>query len=177
VTTMSTAVSRIPDLLCADHERLDELLRRAMSAPPADVAAYEAFRGGLLRHIGIEEKILIPFVRRQRPDLALDAVKQLRLDHAALAALLVPTPTTPILERIRAVVAAHNSLEEGEGGFYEVFGGFAASDEAALLERIERAPAVPLAVHYDGPRAFVSIERLLRAAGRGSVPLDDCSSA
>ena len=105
-------------------------------------------------------------MRRTRPESALDVARQLRLDHAALAALLVPTPTPTILEGIRAVLAAHNPLEEGEGGFYELCGRLAAGDEAALLERIERAPAVPLAAHYDGPSAFANIERLLRAAGR-----------
>jgi hypothetical protein len=162
--------SRIAVLLRRDHERLDGLLRASTtSAEGLDLAAYEAFRGGLLRHIGIKEKILIPFLRRQRPELALDVVKQLRLDHGALAALLVPTPTMPILERIRAVLTAHNPLEEGEGGFYGHFGRLAAGEEAALLERIERAPAVPLTAHHDGARAFASIDRLLRAAGRDSA--------
>jgi len=32
------------------------------------------------------------------------------------------------------------------------------------------APAVPLAAHYDGERAFAAIDRLLRAAGRIPSP-------
>lgn len=41
---------------------------------------------------------------------------KLRLDHGALAALLVPTPTPAIIVAIHTVLAAHNSLEEGPGG-------------------------------------------------------------
>jgi hypothetical protein len=159
--------SRVDDLLRRDHERLDGLLLASISGA-VDVNAYEAFRGGLLRHIGIEEKILIPLAKRRRSESALAIAKQLRLDHAALAALLVPTPTVSILERMRAVLAAHNPLEEGESGFYEVCGRLAADEdeEGDLLRRIDGAPQVPLAAHYDGPRAFANIERLLRAAGR-----------
>lgn len=148
-----------------DHERLDEILRAVAAVDPIDVPAYQPFRSGLLRHIGIEEKILIPLVRARRP-AAVDLVRQLKLDHGALAGLLVPTPTLILISRIHEVLAQHNPLEEGPGGLYDMCGELAGADEAALIVRIDRAPAVPLAPHYDGPRAFASIERLLRAAGR-----------
>jgi hypothetical protein len=35
-----------------------------------------------------------------------------------------------------------------------------------LLRRLQEAPEVPPAAHFDGPRAFAAIDRLLRAAGR-----------
>jgi hypothetical protein len=41
-----------------DHRRLDALLERAMSDPEnIDAAAYAQFRSGLLKHIGVEEKV------------------------------------------------------------------------------------------------------------------------
>jgi hypothetical protein len=47
--------------LARDHTRLDELLRRSVADPAVvDMAAYETFRSGLLRHIAMEEKVLIP---------------------------------------------------------------------------------------------------------------------
>ena len=51
----------------------------------------------MLRHIAMEEKILLPEARRLRDDVALPIAKQLRADHAALALLLVPTPTREII--------------------------------------------------------------------------------
>jgi hypothetical protein len=159
--------SRLEDLMLGDHERLDGLLRAAGAGPTIDVGPYEAFRGGLLRHIGIEEKILIPFARGRNPEVPALA-RQLRLDHGAIAALLVPTPTPGLVAQLQAVLAQHNSLEEGEGGLYEICAQLARGDasEGALVASILDAPAVPLAAHYDGARAFASIERLLRAAGR-----------
>jgi hypothetical protein len=158
--------SRIEELLRRDHERLDGLLRAALAGEALDAASYEAFRAGLLRHIGIEEKILIPFVRGRLPEPALAVAKQLKLDHAALAALLVPTPTREIAAQIQTVLAEHNPLEDGDDGFYGVCARLAGADEDALLRRMAAAPPVPLAAHYDGQRAFASITRLLRAAGR-----------
>jgi hypothetical protein len=160
------ARSPIEELLRRDHERLDGLLRASVAGEAVDTVAYEAFRGGLLRHIGIEERILVPFVRSRLSEPAPTVAKQLRLDHAALAALLVPTPKHEITRQIQALLAEHNPLEEGEGGFYDICGRLAAADEEALLRRIGDAPAVPLAAHYDGPRALANITRLLRAAGR-----------
>jgi hypothetical protein len=158
--------SAIEQMLRRDHERLDDLLRTALAYAAVDTAAYDELRAGLLRHIGIEEKVLIPFVRGRLPEPALAVAKQLKLDHAALAALLVPTPTREILEQLRAVLVQHNPLEEGEGGFYAVCEQLAGNEEDALVGRINAVRAVPLAAHYDGPRAFASISRLLRAAGR-----------
>jgi hypothetical protein len=51
--------------LAGDHTRLDGLLERAMTAGGAvDRGAYAEFRAGLLRHISLEEKILLPAAQR-----------------------------------------------------------------------------------------------------------------
>jgi hypothetical protein len=44
---------------------------------------------------------------------------RLRLDHGALAALLMLPPVDHTFRAIRAVLDAHNPLEENEGGVYE----------------------------------------------------------
>lgn len=50
--------------LSDDHARLDDALRRATSQPETiEPSAYAEFRGGLLRHISMEEKILLPAAR------------------------------------------------------------------------------------------------------------------
>ena len=107
--------------LSAEHQRLDDLLGRALAGPGAaiDMTAYAEFRAGLLRHIGMEEKILLPAAQRARGGEPLPVAARLRLDHGALAALLVPTPTPPIVAAIRTILAAHNALEEALGGVYE----------------------------------------------------------
>lgn len=149
-----------------DHERLARLLDVSTRGVSIDLDAFHAFRAGLLRHIGMEEKILFPAVKRLRGAEPLAAVRQLRLDHAALAAFLVPTPTHALVARLRDLLERHNALEEGDEGVYAECDRVAGPHGGELLERLGNAPPVKLAPYQDGPRGLASIERLLRAAGR-----------
>lgn len=151
-------------LLQQDHARLDELLRRADAIPEAvDVDAFASFRRGLLRHIAMEEKVLLREARRLRNGEPLGLAAQLRADHAALAALLVPTPTHELIATIRKVLSEHNPLEEEPGGLYDVCEGLAGAEVEALVARVRAIPEVRLARPFDGPLAFAGIEVLLRA--------------
>lgn len=154
---------RLSAFLSRDHARLDALLTRATAAATLDLGAYGAFREGLLRHIAMEEKVLLPDARRRRGGAALPVARQLRADHGALAALLVPTPTHALLAKLRAVLGEHNPLEEGPGGLYEVCEALAGDDVDALVAGLEATPRVPVAPHFDDARALDSIERHLRA--------------
>ncbi len=149
--------------LQADHARLDELLTRAAAQSPIDLGAFDEFREGLLRHIAMEEKVLLPDARCRRGGASLSIAKRLKADHAAIAALLVPTPTPELIAKLCDVLAVHNPLEEGPGGLYESCEGLAGEETVALLSRLGALPKVPVAAYFDGPRAFTNIERLLRA--------------
>jgi hypothetical protein len=163
---LAMTTSPVHDLLQRDHDRIAALLEAARSGTPIDVVAFHDFRGALLRHIGMEEKILLPLVKRLRGGEPLPSARQLRLDHAALAALLVPTPTPEIVRRLRDLLEVHNAIEEGDTGVYAQCEAIAQPQRDALLEALQNAPPVKLAPYQDGPRAHASIERLLRAAGR-----------
>jgi hypothetical protein len=166
--TITTAFSPGPvyRLLADDHARLDRLLARA-TAHGDDIAGpdYAEFRRGLLRHIGMEEKILVPAARRARDGEPLPAAARMRLDHGALAALLVPTPTTAVVAVIRAVLARHNPLEEGRDGVYATVERLVGEDAGALLAELRAAPEVPVAPHVDGPRIMDAARRALARAG------------
>jgi hypothetical protein len=152
--------------LAGDHTRLDGLLRLAMAAADAiDRAAYAEFRAGLLRHISLEEKILLPAAQRWQGGDPLPMAATLRLDHGALAALLVPTPTPTIIAAIRTVLAAHNALEEGPGGVYERCEQLAGAEAGALLAQLQAAPEVPVAPYSDGPQVMRVVRRALARAG------------
>lgn len=151
-------------ILERDHARLDELLRRAVESPDAvSIAPYQSLRAGLLRHIAMEEQILFPAVRSRSDPAALALVEQLHADHAALATLLVPTPTHAILATIRGILAEHNPLEEGEGGLYELCERLAGTELDALVAQLEVRREVRLAKHVDKPNVHEHIARLLRA--------------
>lgn len=107
---------RLFKFLADDHVRLAGLLQRAKADPETiDYGAYAEFRAGLLKHIAIEEKILLPAARRLRGGEALPVADKLRRDHGAFAALWVPTPTPAILAKIHAILETHNLIEEGPG--------------------------------------------------------------
>lgn len=152
--------------LTDDHERLDALLHRAVAEPGASgEAAYAEFRAGLLKHIGMEEKILLPAAQRARGGEPLPIAAKLRLDHGALAALLVPTSTPAIVAALRTILAAHNALEEGPGGVYEICEQLAGAEAEALLARLRAAPDVRVNAHVDGPRIMAATRRALARAG------------
>lgn len=152
--------------LADDHRRLEGVLQRATAAAGSiDPTAYLEFRGGLLRHIGMEEKILLPAAQAARGGDALPLAARLRLDHGALAALLVMTPTDAIVAAIRAILRAHNPVEEGPDGIYAQCERLAGFDADHVLTRLQNAPPVAMAPYSDSDTAKQSARQALRRAG------------
>jgi Hemerythrin HHE cation binding domain len=149
-----------------DHRRLGALLTSAAADGRADAASYAEFRAGILRHIGMEERVLIPAARRARGGAALPLARLLRLDHGAIAALLVPPPSPDIIQRIAALLVPHNEAEERADGLYAVCDELLAAEADALLARLRAYPAVPLAPHQNGPNVHRHIEETLDLARR-----------
>jgi len=134
-----------------DHVNLDRLLSAACSdhANEVDEVTYTRFRHDLLRHIGMEEKILLPWARSRRGGEALPMASQLRRDHGEIAKLLVRSPTRAGIDELRVLLGAHNAIEEGPQGLYAMCDALGPDNE--LLDRLKAAPRVPLAPYYDGP--------------------------
>ena len=133
----------IRSFLADDHERLDVLLRSAVTpSGEIDLASYEEFRAGLLRHIGIEEKILFPACQRASGGSPHPTVARLHRDHGALALLLVPTPTVDIVLEIRSILEEHNKVEEGLDGVYDAGDRLLGGELEAVLEQLRSCPPV-----------------------------------
>lgn len=157
-------------LLAADHRRLEDLLERAATqSGDIDAALFEQFRAGLLRHIAMEEKILLPAARRARGGEPLEIAGQLRLDHGAIAALLVPTPTPEVVRRLRALLTLHDALEEGPHAAYDDCDRLLTTEVNALLDQLRAHPDVRTAPHTDGPFVEQHIVERLTMAGRERV--------
>lgn len=151
--------------LAEDHARLDALLTKAVAGlRGVDLAAFGAFREGLLRHIALEEKILLPAARTARGGEPVPHARRLRVDHGAIAALLVPTPTPEIAGEIRKILGPHNEVEEGKGGLYEECDALLSAEAGALLERMRAYPPVKVARYQDGPRVCRTAEEALRVS-------------
>ncbi|MBX3263980.1 MAG: hemerythrin domain-containing protein [Labilithrix sp.] len=151
IVAPSAPAGEVERLMTQDHARLEGLLRAAQrSDGTIDGAAYALFRGGLLRHIAMEEKVLLPFAReKQGAPLAVAA--ELRADHGEIAKLLVRSPSAAIVAALEAILGRHNQIEEGPGGLYATCDALAGAEAARLVERLRAQPEVPQAKYYDGP--------------------------
>ena len=156
----------ITHFLLEDHRRLEGLLQSAVAqAGSLDQGTYDQFRAGLLRHIGMEEKILLPAAQRLRGGEPLPIASKLRLDHGAIASLLMPPPTASIIATIRAVLEVHNTIEEGPGGLYETCDKLAGSESAQLLAKLQAAPELAVLPCSDSPAVMPAVQRALERAG------------
>jgi hypothetical protein len=153
-------MSTIADFLAADHDRLDALLSRGAEDPQA----CESFRRGLLKHVGMEEMILLPAAKRlSGAPLAMAA--KIRLDHGALTALMIPSPSPAVLAAVRAILEPHNVLEEEDGGLYAQCENALGTEAGRVLDALKSAPDIPPAPHVDSPRTLASVRRALATAG------------
>ncbi len=149
-----------------DHRRLDDLLDRATASPEAiDMDLYGQFRVGLLRHISLEEKILFPAAQRHNGGQPLPITAKLRLDHGAIAALLVPPPSRSIVTALRAILKLHDLIEEKPGGVYEVCEGLTEGELDDLFAKIHAAPDVPPNPYNAKPYVIEATRRALARAG------------
>jgi iron-sulfur cluster repair protein YtfE (RIC family) len=159
------------DYFSGDHKRLEALLRDAVKpSGKIDEALYEQFRKGLLRHISAEEKVLFPAAQESQNGQPLSVAAKLRLDHGALAALLVPPPSPLIVAAIRAILFRHNELEECPGGCYEVCERLVGKNVDKLMERVHAVPEVPTMPHNPKPQV---LEATRKALARAGYELDD----
>lgn len=151
-----------------DHRRLGALLESSVAEDgTVDFESFGVFRAGILRHIGMEEKVLFPALREARDGEPFVSAAGLRIDHGAIAAILVATPTPALIGQITSVLAPHNRREEEPGGIY------AAADEALgtaaaerLVEELRTFPEPPLKPYNDGPRVMEHIQETLEKAHR-----------
>lgn len=150
MTNLHFGVGPIELFMAEDHVRLDELLATAdADANAIDLLVYGQFRRGLLRHIAMEEKVLLPYARAKlgKP-LVLAAA--LRADHSKIAKLLVRSPTQALLFDLRDLLGVHNALEEGADGLYAICDRIAGNEAPEVVARLRAQPQVPVAKYFDG---------------------------
>jgi hypothetical protein len=149
-----------------DHRRIEHILQGATGSSYGIVAKlYEEFRGALLRHIGMEEKILFPAIRKANGGGSLPRIDQLHLDHGALAALLVPTPTAAIVNALQTILRRHNVIEEGSDGIYRQFEELPGIDTDSVLKKLQATRAVAMNPHVDNATAIESMRAAVQRAG------------
>jgi hypothetical protein len=82
-----------------------------------------------------------------------------------LTALLVPSPTAPIVVAIRAILKAHNPLEEDPGGIYDQCEELARAEADQILRQLQNCTEVKVLPHVDTPFVMEATRRALARAG------------
>jgi hypothetical protein len=161
------------DFFERDHRRLEVLLEKA-TAPESgfDMDAYREFRQGLLRHIRMEETILLPTAMKIRNGEPLAIAAKIRLDHGALTALMVPPPSKMIVAAVKGILADHDLLEEGPGGMYESIESLSGTQATEMLQKAKSTPEVRLQPNQPGDNI---LDATRRAVARAGYNLDDYS--
>lgn len=149
-----------------DHRRLESLLNKAVqTSEQINLSVYSEFRAGLLRHIGIEEKILMPMIKKNQNGVPYSSADALRLEHGALAALLVPSPNKKIIAALRAILHHHNEREECANCLYALCENLFKQQIDEVMNEILSYPPVPVAPHVNTTHAHEAARRALARAG------------
>ena len=153
----------VQEYFTQDHRRLESLLHRAIDASAlVDEAAYVEFRIGLLKHIALEEKILIPALSKSdKYPLA----SQLRLEHGAIAALLVLPPSVEIKNALLGILRSHNKCEESEAGLYKDCDTLLEISLDTIMQMIKTYPNVPVMPYNNSQMAHDAVRRAVSRAG------------
>lgn len=159
----------IAALMVSEHGLIDRLLAEAARG---SVEAYREFRQRLLRHIRIEERLLLPMAARKRGGEPLAIAARLRLDHGALAALMMLPPHQSTFRAVSAVLREHNAIEENAGGVYELCETLADTEGGELLVQCEKVKPVPASPWSDDPKVLEAARRALIRAGYAAALLD-----
>lgn len=153
-----------------DHREIDVLLNKAIQQPNAiEMEYYHQFRTRLLRHIKMEEKILFPAAKEINPEVIKEVIRQYRLEHGAITALMVPPPTVSLVKVIRYILEKHNLAEEESGGLYDICEALTYGQSRELLDELMATTEVP--VHPPNP-APIAIEAARRALARAGYDYD-----
>ena len=173
------AAITISEYLTKDHERLDGLLseliesERSHSGSTATSPIYLELKQGMLQHIRLEETRLFPAARSANGGNPLPMAAKLRLDHGAIAALLVLPPDSKVLQALRTILDAHNRLEEAYDGMYAICDAMLDSTEKEhLLTSFENLSPVPIAKNTDVALARRAAGNSLERAGFSRSLLD-----
>jgi hypothetical protein len=153
--------------LVRDHDEIDVLLRSARAPEGFDLEAFGRFRERLLRHIGVEERLLFSAIQRTNQGQLPAAVGEIQIEHAALASLLVPTPDYVLAEEIAGLLERHSNLEEFPDGIYDQCLALL-DDEAAddvLYDACASRP-VATAKYFDGAGTVRTADAALEKARR-----------
>lgn len=157
---------RLYQFFTNDHRRIDELLHKATQDPEdLHMHHYHQFRGALLKHIKMEEKILFPAAQKANGNTPLQLAASLRMHHGALTSLMVVPPCAKVIKVLDYILNEHDLLEEEPGGMYDVCEKLTEGETDTLLMQLENVTEVPVHSFNEADYALEVAKRALSRAG------------
>jgi hypothetical protein len=141
---------------------------------PFDRWAFEAFRSRMLTHRRILDCLVLPVIEETRGAPFAQA-EELRVVHAAIATLLAPMPTLPLIAEIRTLLDAHARIEEtGADSLFAACDALPTRTSQWLLEQLRTFPDPTVVEPYDAPgtprTAAAALAIARRASGTARPP-------
>lgn len=156
----------IREFFTEDHRRLERIFEKStQDLSNIDMKLYAEFRIGILTHIKMEEKIFFLAAQKSNQNTPLPLASQLRLEHGAITALLVPSPTKEIAIVLKKLLEIHDEKEEKTGGMYEACESLTQKETEEILAQLQAVTLVPVHTHNDAPIALEAAKRALIRAG------------
>lgn len=162
----STRFPQVSDILEKQHRCIEQLFLTATSDPDiVDTTGYDQFRATILRHIAIEENVVLPLLRKHLPG-GFPMELQLRMEHDAIAALCVLPPKSTVIFSLQGLIIRHNRLEEAHGTLYDLLDDCARREEEAEVCRqlTDFQQTVP-PKYISNPLAYEYARRAVARAG------------
>jgi hypothetical protein len=157
-------MARLTQLLTTEHEELLGMLDACVTRRSGvDRARFDAFRRRALRHIAVEQRVLLPALGRMHK--LTDAMRNaMSRDHRALVMLCVPEPNIGFVRDLQELLAWQVSVQESAGGVFKVYDAFV-RDEHALDKALAGVPAVEPPAFAAGADVAVAVQRVLKSLG------------
>ena len=152
--------------MCRQHaEALALFATATRGGRVVDRQSYDLFRGALLQHIAIEERVLMPALSARLGAAFEPTRRKLQQDHEGILALLVPTPNEIWLEDLHEILLHHFAVEESPGHLHALCALHLAEDDRLLRLAAARLPPIPLEPFEDGARVSQVLARMKAAVG------------
>ncbi len=157
-------MARLTDVLIHEHQELLALLHRCVSAAGAlNLRLYDEFRLRQLRHLAVEEKVLLPMLR-ERGALPAAFHNGLRKDHEAVVVLCLTAPNPDFVRDLYELLAWHHKVEEEPGGVYQLFDQ-QVGDDPEVDRALARLPPVTLPPYATGDKVPGLLRQVMRELG------------
>ncbi len=154
-------MARLTDVLLREHRELLAMITACTRREgEVDLHAFDQYRLRQLRHVAIEEKVLLPALAERTP-LGPAFQNGLRKDHETIVVLCVTAPDPDFVHDLQEFIAWHQRVEEQPGGLFELYQRHV-GDDRGVDKALAQLPAIALPSFATGAGVSLVVQQTLR---------------